>query len=78
MKLSLPSALMQWTMMKDLPRIQTPVSLVDYSELTFPGLTNASVRQMGWESGPQELPQGSGKHNYQCATNTLNNQLKLR
>lgn len=50
---------------------------MDHSEVTFPGLTNASVRQMGWESAPQELPQGSGKHN-DHATNTLTDQLKLR
>lgn len=64
-------------MMKNPPRAQTPISLMDHSEVTFPGLTNASVRQMGWESAPQELPQGSGKHN-DHATNTLTDQLKLR
>lgn len=64
--------------MKNPPRAQTPISFMDCSEVTFPGLTNASVRQMGWGSAPQDLPQGSGKHNDQCATNTLTDQLKLR
>lgn len=65
-------------MMKNPPGAQTPISFMDHSEVTFPGLTNASVRQMGWESAPQELSQGSGKHSDQCATNTLPDQLKLR